>query len=200
MSSKLTKVAQSINKFLKVTAKNPLTGASHEEFIHFIPFSAETSRKSAMYDRVAIASGDHTLSLGEVITIPSGDQYIVASITPDAFFNETTRVHVNLIHVFDTVSIIRVDSTKDTSTGRMTRVESVAYSKVPIGLRTVEFGIVKQSETLKETFYLLIPIVYTMQLEDILRFDTKPFNDFYASGYKPVESGIWTAYSVEARV
>lgn len=195
----LNKVVRFFTRFEEISVYRPSTGSSFDDRMRFINYGADTARRSTIYDRVGVIDVDSEILEGDIVTL--GDfRYVVSSKVIDDTFGETVRYMANLIYAEDTVDIYRFTLGKDAN-GMPTKTRTKIYSAVPVGLRTHEIALLANMQIMKEMFYLLVPVGYSISRDDEIDFLGLTYlANYQVEGVKPFERGVYTCICKENRV
>lgn len=166
--------------------------------LNLIGYSADTARKSSIYDRVAVAPTGTKIYEGDVVEIGS-ESFIVSMTTMNSSFGSIYEKTVNLIDVYDIMSFSRVSNDNTSSGSFLGSSETIVYEDIPCGLRKIEIDIAKHLQTVKESYYIFAPVGLDVKIKDVIEVP-KLSAKYTVESIVPFANGVHTLEVVEQRV
>jgi len=198
MPSILEKVTRKFADFTEVSFFTPPNTNINTEKIILINYAAETARKSAIYDRVAALTNESLIKEGDVVVIGE-HQYIVASISDNTSYGTTFEKVASFINVYDSVTISRINTDNSGPGNTLVSSETVIYKDVPVGLRKIEYDVVKKLQTIREINQVFIPKGLDIKIKDIIHIPALQ-SEFTVEAIIPFAFGIHTVEVIERRI
>jgi len=167
MDSALSSVTEFFASFSSCRIERPSTSATFYEKIHLYPYSIETARKSAMYDRVGSTKPDSIILSGDILTFDdTGESYIVSTMMYDRIYGGIVRKQLNLVKVLEFVTVKSL--TESLVDGYKQITSTVVLANTPFAYKQIETSENKELGTIKNVFYGIFPVDYIFQKENFV--------------------------------